>query len=171
MIFLVQFGINKHSQIFQRLQIALALRARAIFCSLWKICSCLFIPNCTRNHLITYTNRTRLHKIRRPRMRNNYIQFYNKNLLFISSRRTTNSRFIEKQDTFSHFCFSIAIHAKKPTESWHKAVKICQSHQKPSEWQKVTSRFTEIVVKTHENVGVDSSYLSGYFNSRHLEFS
>ena len=34
MIFLVQFGINKHSQIFQKLQIALALRARAIFCSL-----------------------------------------------------------------------------------------------------------------------------------------
>ena len=33
MIFLVQFGINKHSQIFQRLQIALALRARAIFCN------------------------------------------------------------------------------------------------------------------------------------------
>ena len=33
-IFLVQFGINKHSQTFQRLQIALALRARAIFCSL-----------------------------------------------------------------------------------------------------------------------------------------
>ena len=31
MIFLVQFGINKHSQIFQRLQVALALRARAIF--------------------------------------------------------------------------------------------------------------------------------------------
>ena len=30
MIFLVQFGINKHSKIFQRLQIALALRARAI---------------------------------------------------------------------------------------------------------------------------------------------
>ena len=56
MIFLVQFGINKHSQIFQRLQIALALRARAISCSLRKICSCLFIPNCPRNHLITYTN-------------------------------------------------------------------------------------------------------------------
>ena len=30
MIFLVQFGINKHLQIFQRPQIALALRARAI---------------------------------------------------------------------------------------------------------------------------------------------
>ena len=56
MIFLVQIGINKNSQTFQRLQIALILRARAIFCSLWKIYSCLFIPNCTRNHLITYTN-------------------------------------------------------------------------------------------------------------------
>ena len=30
MIFLVQFGINKHLQIFQRPQIALALRAFAI---------------------------------------------------------------------------------------------------------------------------------------------
>ena len=80
------------------------------FCSkFWKFCLNL--------------NRTRLHKIRRPRARNNYIQFYNKNLLFISSRRTRNSQFIEKHDTLSHFCFSIAIHAKKPTESWHKAVK------------------------------------------------
>ena len=35
MIFLVQFGINKHSQFFQKLQIALALRARAIYCSLF----------------------------------------------------------------------------------------------------------------------------------------
>ena len=25
------------------------------FVSLWKIYSCLFIPNCTRNHVITYT--------------------------------------------------------------------------------------------------------------------
>ena len=31
MIFLLQFGINKHSKIFQRLQIALALRACVIF--------------------------------------------------------------------------------------------------------------------------------------------
>ena len=46
--FRVQFGINKHEQIFQRLQkIARARRASAI-CSLWKICECLFIPNCTR---------------------------------------------------------------------------------------------------------------------------
>ena len=44
----MQFGINKHEQIFQRLQkIARARRASAI-CSLWKICECLFIPNCTR---------------------------------------------------------------------------------------------------------------------------
>ena len=64
MIFLVQFGINKHSQIFQRLQIALALRVRAIFCSLWKSCSCLFIPNCTRNHLITYTNNYKTEKFK-----------------------------------------------------------------------------------------------------------
>ena len=55
MIFLVQFGINKHSSKFFRLQIALALQAHAIFCSLWKIRSCSFIPNCTWNHLITYT--------------------------------------------------------------------------------------------------------------------
>ena len=26
------------------------------FVSLWKNYSCLFIPNCTRNHVITYTN-------------------------------------------------------------------------------------------------------------------
>ena len=26
------------------------------FVSLWKIYSCLFIPNCTRNHVIAYTN-------------------------------------------------------------------------------------------------------------------
>ena len=29
------------------------------FVSLWKIYSCLFIPNCTWNHVITYTNRLR----------------------------------------------------------------------------------------------------------------
>lgn len=36
MIFLMQFGVNKHSQIFQRLQIALALQSSpcAFFCSL-----------------------------------------------------------------------------------------------------------------------------------------
>ena len=43
----MQFGINKHEQVFQRLQkIARARRASAI-CSLWKICKWLFIPNCT----------------------------------------------------------------------------------------------------------------------------
>ena len=33
-----------------------ALRARAIFLVFEKIYSCLFIPNCTRNQLITYIN-------------------------------------------------------------------------------------------------------------------
>ena len=40
---------------FQRPQIALALQARAILLVFEKIYSCLFIPNCTRNHVITYT--------------------------------------------------------------------------------------------------------------------
>ena len=37
-------------------QIAPALRARVIFLVFEKLYSCLFIPNCTRNHLITCTN-------------------------------------------------------------------------------------------------------------------
>ena len=41
---------------FQRPQIALALRVHAILLVFKKIYSCLFIPNCTRNHAITYTN-------------------------------------------------------------------------------------------------------------------
>ena len=47
-----------------------------------------------------------------------------------------------------------------------KLSKMCQwSHQKLSEWQKAAPRFTENVVKTHENVGVVSSYLSGYLST------
>ena len=46
MIFLVQFEINKHwYKFFQRLQIALALRARAILVVFKKIYLCLFISN------------------------------------------------------------------------------------------------------------------------------
>ena len=42
---------------FQRLQIALALRAHAILITFEKIYLCLFIPNCTRIHVITdFTN-------------------------------------------------------------------------------------------------------------------
>ena len=37
-------------------KIALALRDRAILLVFKKNYSCLFIPNCTRNHVITYTN-------------------------------------------------------------------------------------------------------------------
>ena len=40
---------------FQKAQIALALRARAIL-NFLKTCSCKFIPKCTRNHAISYTN-------------------------------------------------------------------------------------------------------------------
>ena len=57
MIFLVQFGINKHLLIFSKTKIALALRARAILLVFKKIYSCLFIPNCTRKHVITHTNK------------------------------------------------------------------------------------------------------------------
>ena len=50
--FLEQFGINKH--LFQRLQIAPALRV--VF---EKNYSCELKSNCTRNHVIIYTNRER----------------------------------------------------------------------------------------------------------------
>ena len=93
-------------------------------------------------------NRTRLHKIRRLRARNNYLSFYHKNLSFISS-------------IFSSFYFfasnkKLTIHRKTQLMQFMlksqqkvdiKLSKICQSHQKLSEWQKVASRFTEIVVK------------------------
>ena len=51
MIFLVQFGINKNLLIFSKTTILLVFE---------KIYPCLFIPNCTRNHVITYTNREEL---------------------------------------------------------------------------------------------------------------
>ena len=55
MIFLVQFGTNKHCKFFQRSHIAPALRARAILLVFEKIYSGLFISNRTRNHVITLT--------------------------------------------------------------------------------------------------------------------
>ena len=60
MIFLVQLGINMRLLIFQRPQIAHALRAHAILLVFEKIYSCLFIPNCTRNRVITYTYKQQL---------------------------------------------------------------------------------------------------------------
>ena len=51
------------SQFFQRPQIALAIRSRAILLVFEKIDSCLFISNCTRNRVITYTNCTPLSSI------------------------------------------------------------------------------------------------------------
>ena len=55
MIFLVQFGTST-CLFFQRPQLARARRARVILLVFEKIYSCLFNPNCTRNHVITYTN-------------------------------------------------------------------------------------------------------------------
>ena len=55
MIFLVHFGINKHSQIFQTPNCTCPTGS-CNFVSLWKIYLCLFIPNCPQNHVITYTN-------------------------------------------------------------------------------------------------------------------
>ena len=56
MIFPVQFGINRHLQIFQRPQSALALRARALWL-LHFLVEKFTRPNCTGNHVITYTNK------------------------------------------------------------------------------------------------------------------
>ena len=140
MIFLVQFGINKHSSKFFRLQIALALQAHAIFCSLWKICSCLFIPNCTRNHFFTYANRTRLHKIRRLRARNNYIQVSPTKIYHLVLRVEQETHNSSKNTTnFLLFVFQFESMLKRQRKVDIKLSKICQSHQKLSEWQKVAS--------------------------------
>ena len=60
MIFLVQFGINKHLLIFFiDYKLHSPYRLVQFFGSLKKIYSSLYIPNCTRNHVITYTNNIR----------------------------------------------------------------------------------------------------------------
>ena len=102
-------------------------------------------------------NRTRLHKIRRLPARIGTSSHRT------SSRRTRNSQFIEKHNPCSHFCSSIAMHAESQQKVDIKLSKICQSHQKLSEWRKVASRFT--VKTTHENIGVVSSYLPGYLST------
>ena len=98
-----------------------------------------------------------------PRAEQLHTSFYNKNLSFISSRRTRNSK--KKPTHFLIIVFQLQFMLKSQQKVDIKLSKICQSHQKLSEWQKVASRFTESVVKTHENVGVVSSYLSGYLST------
>ena len=58
MIFLVQFEINKHEQIFSKMtKIARARRASAI-CSLWKNLQVLiYFKMHEKNHVITYANK------------------------------------------------------------------------------------------------------------------
>ena len=69
MIFLVQFGINKHLFISSKPQIAqIFLKTNkiaqiAILLVFKKIYSSLFIPNCARNHVITNKNCTPLSSI------------------------------------------------------------------------------------------------------------
>jgi hypothetical protein len=49
-----EIWMNMHSFGFQRPQIALVLRTRAILKS-FKTHSCMLYPNCTLNHAISYT--------------------------------------------------------------------------------------------------------------------
>ena len=56
MIFLVQFGLNKPLLIFSKITNCTRLTGSCNFVSIWKMYSCLFIPSCTRNHVITSTN-------------------------------------------------------------------------------------------------------------------
>ena len=53
----MQCGIHKYLLIFQRPQIGRDRRARAILLVFEKINSCLFIPNCTRNHVSKLSNK------------------------------------------------------------------------------------------------------------------
>ena len=93
-------------------------------------------------------NRTRLYKIKLPRARNNYTKVSTTEISFISSRRTRNLQFIEKHNSFSNFCVQVQFMLKGQQKLDIKLSKICQNHQKLNEWQKVASRFTEIVYKS-----------------------
>ena len=117
-------------------------------------------------------NKTRLHKIRRPRSRNNYIQVSTTKIhhLFLRvEQETLNSS--KNTAHFLIFVFQLQFMLKSQQKVDIKLSRICQSHQKLSEWQKIASRFTEIVVTMSkcENVGVVSSYLSGYLSTSSLK--
>ena len=64
-------------------------------------------------------NRTWLHKIRRLSGRNNYIKVSTTKICHLFHRVEQETHNSSK--TTTHFL--IFVHAKKPTESWHKAVK------------------------------------------------
>ena len=93
-------------------------------------------------------NRTRLHKIRRPRARNNYIQDSPTKMYHLVLRVEQETHNSSKNTThFLLFVFQLQSMLKSQQKVDIKLSKICQSHQKLSGWQKVASRFTEIVVK------------------------
>ena len=56
MIFLTQFRINKYLLLFSKTTNCTCPSGWCNFISLGKIYPCLFIPNWTQNHVITYTN-------------------------------------------------------------------------------------------------------------------
>ena len=103
-------------------------------------------------------NRTRLHKIRRPRSRNNYIQVSTTKIhhLFLRvEQETLNSS--KNTAHFLIFVFQLQFMLKSQQKVDIKLSRICQSHQKLSEWQKIASRFTEIVVLC-QNVKMSASF-------------
>ena len=55
--FLVKFGKNMHSWVFQKRTNCTRPSDSCNFVRFWKTHSCMFFPNCTRNHTITYTYR------------------------------------------------------------------------------------------------------------------
>ena len=65
------------------------------------------------------------HNIRQPctRAEQLYKSFYNKYLFYFFASNKELTIHWKTQYSFSYLYFPIAIHAKKPTESWHKAVK------------------------------------------------
>ena len=90
----------------------------------------------------------------------------------ISSRRTRNSQFLENTTHVLSCVLQLQFVLKSRQKVDITLSKICQSHQKLSEWRKVAyggrtrlsdralKLFTNLHLKTHENVGVVSSYLS-----------
>ena len=56
--FLVKFGKNMHEWVFQKRTNCTRPSDSCNFVHFWKTHSCMFFPNCTRNHTITYTKIT-----------------------------------------------------------------------------------------------------------------
>ena len=94
-------------------------------------------------------NRTRLHKIRRLRARNNYMKVCTTKICHLFLRVEKETLNSSKNTThFLIFVFHLQSMLKSQQKVDIKLSKRCQSHQKLTEWQKVVSCFTEIVYKS-----------------------